>query len=909
MKKIISKILIILIIFIMLFEFCFSSSVSCAFDVKADAESWVNRITSLMGGLISVKFWIFRLQATAVVAVFWEVATMSLAESCGISTDTFFDWSSGKLMTPFDIFFNKYNILNVNFFEIEETNFWQSIGKDNIIKNLRLSVAAWYYAFRNISAVILLCVLIYVGIRMALSTIAEEKAKYQKMLFDWVCSFILIFLLQYIIIFTIEANNAIIKFIRNSLVVRTEIGGFDFVAGTYTTMDGIIGKMALQSTTGIGLGSFTAIIALFMIFFQTLSFFFAYMNRVLKVAFLIIISPLISLTYSIDKIGDGKAQALNSWLKEFVYTILIQPFHAILYMAFANTAMALLSTTNIWTGALDNLIGGNYNEIVNAVLVILCLKFVGDGEKIIRKIFNFQDDSSKTSLAAGAAVGLAGLNMMKKGAQIGTKVAGVANKIGAIPAKFTKFAAAAKAFDKAGEIKKKFDETGIGKFIKSDAFQQKLDNIAGTINQIKNSKLVQKGIAGYKKFEKKRELKAQKGEKSRLAKLAEISNNKKFRAMMDINRKYLPYTLALMGAAMSYSTGTSGAMQAIGMGNSFKQGAEGYFSAAGSSQSDEAREKLRDDVLAHTDEYKKNEAALGENAYRTQQVQEELDDVNSKIAQQDSNGEYERKLATARAKQDSEDATVAEKGRKEEQDLKEENAELYDLFDKRDKLEEEEANLAVDKKNLESKKEEIIENVDKKLRNMDSTTMRQLLQRMDTNKGKINKAKSEILQQIQKAMKDKKIRDANLKPSELSDEQLEAFALTEDEIADSKIMHQKMLTMLDRSVIGSGADYNTRKEVLSLFGRDNNYSSKLEDAIESYKSSKRSYIYCEARDNCGKFGSEEETFRHDVMRKLTGNMYGIDNCYDKEGDENGTLDDIYRRWNEIYAEEGECSSV
>ena len=31
------------------------------------------------------------------------------------------------------------------------------------------------------------------------------------------------------------------------------------------------------------------------------------------------ISPLISITYSIDKIGDGKSQALNTWLKEFIY--------------------------------------------------------------------------------------------------------------------------------------------------------------------------------------------------------------------------------------------------------------------------------------------------------------------------------------------------------------------------------------------------------------------------------------------------------------------------------------------------------------------------------------------------------------------------------------------------------------
>ncbi|MBQ7409991.1 MAG: hypothetical protein IJW20_01240 [Clostridia bacterium] len=44
-----SKILIILIILVIMFEFTFSSSVSYALDIEMDAESWVNRITGLMG--------------------------------------------------------------------------------------------------------------------------------------------------------------------------------------------------------------------------------------------------------------------------------------------------------------------------------------------------------------------------------------------------------------------------------------------------------------------------------------------------------------------------------------------------------------------------------------------------------------------------------------------------------------------------------------------------------------------------------------------------------------------------------------------------------------------------------------------------------------------------------------------
>ena len=39
-------------------------------------------------------------------------------------------------------------------------------------------------------------------------------------------------------------------------------------------------------------------------------------------AFLTIIAPLVALTYPIDKINDGKAQAFNMWFKEYIFNLL-----------------------------------------------------------------------------------------------------------------------------------------------------------------------------------------------------------------------------------------------------------------------------------------------------------------------------------------------------------------------------------------------------------------------------------------------------------------------------------------------------------------------------------------------------------------------------------------------------------
>ena len=53
---------------------------------------------------------------------------------------------------------------------------------------------------------------------------------------------------------------------------------------------------------------------------------------------LIVVSPLIIVTYSIDKAGDGKAQVFSSWLKEYSVNMLIQPLHALIYAIFVLTA-------------------------------------------------------------------------------------------------------------------------------------------------------------------------------------------------------------------------------------------------------------------------------------------------------------------------------------------------------------------------------------------------------------------------------------------------------------------------------------------------------------------------------------------------------------------------------------------
>ena len=94
----------------MLFEVVFSSNYALAVS-----EEFINGITNLTGGLVSILYWPKRIMIVGLSAVI-DMLTAKLAESSGTNYD-----STGviSLITPFDIFFNKYKLLDVNFFDID----------------------------------------------------------------------------------------------------------------------------------------------------------------------------------------------------------------------------------------------------------------------------------------------------------------------------------------------------------------------------------------------------------------------------------------------------------------------------------------------------------------------------------------------------------------------------------------------------------------------------------------------------------------------------------------------------------------------------------------------------------------------------------------------------------------------
>ena len=99
-----------------------------------------------------------------------------------------------------------------------------------------------------------------------------------------------------------------------------------------------------------------------------------YLKRMLTVAFLMVISPLITITYSIDKARDNQAQAYKTWIKEFLVNLFIQPLHALLFLIFMYSVYGIMERAPL--------------------LAIVFLASLSRGEQLVRKIFKIERTAS-----------------------------------------------------------------------------------------------------------------------------------------------------------------------------------------------------------------------------------------------------------------------------------------------------------------------------------------------------------------------------------------------------------------------------------------------------------------------------------------------------------------------------------
>ena len=235
-----------------------------------------------------------------------------------------------KTYTIRDTLTNKYSMFNIKY--LIEPGSGTTI---NSIDRIAQNISVWFVGIRNLSTVIIAIILVYIGIRLTLATIAEEKAQYKKMLMGWLEGIVLLFVLHYLIIIFIYISDWIVNWL------------YDLMKDNQTTMqleENMLQKISdnlFKTSSKWGWVLYGTLYTLLTL--SEIQIFVFYISRLLKIAYLIIISPLVCVTYSIDKIKDGKAQAFENWIKEFAISVLAQPLQLFIYVLLIDSTGEIIS--------------------------------------------------------------------------------------------------------------------------------------------------------------------------------------------------------------------------------------------------------------------------------------------------------------------------------------------------------------------------------------------------------------------------------------------------------------------------------------------------------------------------------------------------------------------------------------
>lgn len=234
----------------------------------------------------------------------------------------------GKTFSIQKLVFNKIEIFNIDFFS---NSFYDS----DTTKDLKVMIAQVFYTMRSIAIILMLIILIFTGIRMAISSVAEQKAKYKKMLTAWAGAFVILFALPYIMVGILVISKEVMGLFEGILkgICGDEVILFE---------DKLLDNAGTSSAKGFSM-IIPSILYTVITFYQV-KFFWMYFKRVFTTAFLIVISPLVLVQHAFDKIGDGEAGAFKVWLTEFALNIAMQPIHAVVYSIFMVIAANIMES-------------------------------------------------------------------------------------------------------------------------------------------------------------------------------------------------------------------------------------------------------------------------------------------------------------------------------------------------------------------------------------------------------------------------------------------------------------------------------------------------------------------------------------------------------------------------------------
>ena len=269
-----------------------------------------------------------------------------------------------------DIVYNNVPMLDIDVFDVDYSKYTESglitIDNDSILLVLRHAIISWYYSIRNLTAIVLLLLLVYLGIRLAIATTGERKANYKKMLVAWTTSFIILFTLHYFMVIVIEVNNIFVDKFKEVNIANTSA-----VSGGNTALYDTVRTRAYSLKLSEGM---PATILYMILVYYLFKFLFVYVKRFFTVSILTLLGPFMAVKYAFESINKGgnNTGAIVAWMSDYALNVFLQAIHAILYTIFMGMAYEFA-----------------VSSVSGFLFALFIINYMLKAEELFRRIFNF----------------------------------------------------------------------------------------------------------------------------------------------------------------------------------------------------------------------------------------------------------------------------------------------------------------------------------------------------------------------------------------------------------------------------------------------------------------------------------------------------------------------------------------
>lgn len=417
-------------------EFYYSGTTKGTYKAKTSIFAWLlNNIGDIADWLLGIITMGFRMVFVGWTALIEKILTWTLEGTTGVnvdgenvsSTDLTSLTDSSNNVTVQAIVYNQVPALSIDFFNLEYDKTYSGTGKklhcqkceqdvdkcctstgcsckckgncddcrryiaalnvtgDPVIVQIKKVVATWYYIMRFLSAAAMLIVFLGVGIKMAISTIASEKAVYKRMLVDWVVGAIIVFSIHYLMIFVVHLNNILVDTVKESAKELNKVSMMQLAEKSEDVIEYTNEELEIDIYEAVRTRAYDAKLVngmIGMIMYMTLVYFairytIVYLKRLLTLIVLTLMAPAVGVAYALQKVFSGKSSSLTTWMTEYIMNVLIQVVHAIIYSVFISTALVM-----------------SLQSVSGMILALILMNYALKAEKTFRTIFKMGGNGS-----------------------------------------------------------------------------------------------------------------------------------------------------------------------------------------------------------------------------------------------------------------------------------------------------------------------------------------------------------------------------------------------------------------------------------------------------------------------------------------------------------------------------------